>query len=347
MRTRSWIVTAAALLGLPACGPPRQRSLHVLDVGGVVSSLAFAPDGRTLACALRDRIVLVDTETGTRIREVGPVPEQFLVIAFVRDKLLSAGVAGYARLWDVTRGVELDRFMAGAVRGLAVSPEGRWLVTTQGVAGGDTTAEGIDTITIWDLARGRRSPPLTGSPGPADALAVNSEGLVAVGRYRMAIDIFEAQTGKSLRSLRGEGADFQGIKSVAFSPDAPHWLAAGDNAGYITLWDASDGRSVARFRPHLGLFLAPTPSVMATSFALHGLLAEAGSQGAAGLWRFEMPSGHGQAIATFSDHSSWEKFGDTNLRNEIYALAVNRDGSAIATSHRDHSIRMWRGSGLH
>jgi WD40 repeat protein len=346
MRIRSWIAAAAALLGLPACGPPRQRAMHVLDVGGEVQSLAFAPDGRTLACALSDRILLVDAEHGTRIRELGPVPEQFLLIAFVRDRLLSAGVAGYARLWDVTRGVEVDRLVAGAVRGLAVSPEGRWLVTTQGVPGGDTTAKDIDTITIWDLDHGHRSQPLTGSPGPADALAVNSEGLVAVGRYRMAIDIFEAQTGKRLRSMRGEGADFQGIKSVAFSPDAPHWLASGDNAGYITLWDAFDGRSLARFRPRLGLFLAPTPSIVATCFALHGLLGEAGSQGTAGLWRFEMPSGHGQAIATFSDHSSWEKFGDTNLRNEIYALAVNRDGTLVATSHRDHGIRMWRGSGL-
>ncbi len=96
--------------------------------------------------------------------------------------------------------------------------------------------------------------------GVVESLAVSAEGLVAVGRYRMAIDIFEAQTGKCLRSLRGEGADFERIKAVAFSPDAPRWLAAGDSAGYVTVWDAFEGRPLARFRPHLPLFLGPTPS---------------------------------------------------------------------------------------
>ena len=333
MRGRAWIV-ATALLGMVACGPPRQSSMHVLDVGTVVSSLAFAPDGRTLACALSDRILLVDAESGTRIRELGPLPEQHLSLAYSRERLLSAGRDGYARAWDVKRGIEIGGFRIGVVGNLAISPDGRWLVTTPAMDGHDGQVEGAATVTVWDLDRDRHSPPIPGSSYAVQALAVSGEGLVAVSCLELTIDIIEAHGGRRVRSLRQDGSSTEWVSSLAFSPENPHLLAAGDNLQGITLWDVADNRSSNRFFPHLNEFGAPSERIAVMAFAPRGILVAGATGGCSGLWRIrERPTYRHAAIRSLSDSGS----------GGVRALAVNRDGSLIAEAHGDQTIRIWRG----
>jgi WD40 repeat protein len=338
MRISSWIAAAAALLGVVACGPARQRSMHVLDVGAVVYSLAFSPDGRTLACATQGRILLVDAESGTRLRELGPLQKQCLSVAFSRGRLLSAGGDGYARLWDLERGAEVKSVKTGVVCNLAVSPDGRWLATTPAFDGHDCRIEGAATVTIWDLDRGRQSSPIPGSRCAVQALAIGASGLVAVSYRGPRIDIRDVRTGNLLRSLQEEGSDPEPITSLAFGLEAPNLLAAGDNVGGITLWDAIEGRLlVHRFYAACDNFFGPSNPMKAMAFAAHGLFAAAASCKVAETWRFGVRPEQGRrAMARLVDTGP-------DGSQTIEALAVNRDGSLIAMSYNDEKIRIWRG----
>ena len=368
MRGRAWIV-GAALLGAVACGPPRQRSLHLLDVGGYVYSLAFAPDGRTLACALSDRILLIDAETGTRVRELGPLPKEArplagsdtgigepwrppthpLLAAFSRNRLLSAGEDGYARIWDVTRGREVDRFRTGFVGSLAISPDGRWLVTSPALKGYGQGAGASEDLAVWDLDHYRRSTPTGGSPYAVLSLAVSSDGVVAVGRHEEKVDLYDAQTGKLRRTLRGTGARFEGVEAVAFSPDLPHLLAAHDSSCSVALWDVSDARLLALFQTPAGDPLGfVSPHVEALSFGMQGVLVAGDSSGVGGVWRIggrleRVP----RTIAKLSDYSGLKKLNAAGpeVSGSIDSVAVSPDGSLIATAHSAHKVRIWRGPG--
>jgi len=317
--------------------------MHALELGGRVDSLAFAPDGETLACALRDRIVLLNARRGARTLESTQLPEQDLVVAFAGARLLSAGGDGNLRFWDTTRCEEVDRFAAGAVGNLAVSPDGRWLVTTRAVAGGNTGGEEATTITIWDLDRSERTPPLLGTRSRVESLAVSAEGLVAVGRSGRTIDLFDVRTGRLVRVLNDEGHDFGREIGVAFRLDLPCLLAASNSVGVTTVWDAATGRRLARLVPPSNLL--SRGFVRAVAFAGHSLLVEKRSDGTAHLWRLgDPPELRPRALVELADYSDWQALNGPDVRPEAIALAASRDGALIATSHPDRKVRIWRGA---
>lgn len=125
-----------------------------------VRSVAFSPDGKTLAAASKDgKIVLWDAATGKEILYIMAHPGQddagfrgSLCVAFAPDgkTLASASTDKTIRLWDVATAKELGKFQADcALYTIAFAPDGKTLVS-----GGSDTA-----VLIWDLVNPAKPQP--------------------------------------------------------------------------------------------------------------------------------------------------------------------------------------------
>ena len=133
-----------------------------------VSTLAFSPDGKTLAVSGADKTVrLWDAATGKERRVLASHAARVWSVAFSPDgRTLVSGTEGTIRLWDAATGKELRRLrgLGGPITSLVTSPDGRQLATAS-----------ADTLSIFDLATGKRMASLPGG-GPITCLTYSPDG---------------------------------------------------------------------------------------------------------------------------------------------------------------------------
>ncbi|MGW0756932.1 nSTAND1 domain-containing NTPase [Streptomyces sp. NPDC002814] len=124
-------------------------ALHTVHTGRgrTVRTVAFTPDGRTLAVVgigASDEVTLLDAATGRTQRTIRPSGGP-LSLAFSPDghTLATAGLSdGVVKTWDARTGRLQDGFsLSGEVASLAFSPDGRTLAAS--------SARGVQ---LWDLA---------------------------------------------------------------------------------------------------------------------------------------------------------------------------------------------------
>jgi WD40 repeat protein len=112
------------------------------------SSLSFAPDGKAVATAHGATTALrLDPVTGKELVAIGPHPVAVRACTHVPETdLIATGSDGTIRLWDVKTGKVTKELKGGhpaEVYSLAVSPGGKWLIST-----------GPDGTRGWDLSTG-------------------------------------------------------------------------------------------------------------------------------------------------------------------------------------------------
>ena len=119
----------------------------------IIFSLAFSPDGKTLATGESEAVVgLWDVATGQRTQQLGkgPNPDQLdmpvRLLSFTPDgkAVATEGPHFCVKLWDIVTGKEARRLRGhiNSVNSIAVSPDGKTLAT-----GSDD-----GTALVWDLA---------------------------------------------------------------------------------------------------------------------------------------------------------------------------------------------------
>lgn len=141
-------------------------AIDLLEDHGQYASLAFSPDGKSLALPCDENIHLINLATGKEVRRFGGHQVNPATAIFSPDgRTLAAGTFdGSMRIWDVDTGTVLSEFAGhrNTIQTLAFSGDGKQLVS----GGADTTA------LVWDLPGlidDQRVRPVALSPSKLDA----------------------------------------------------------------------------------------------------------------------------------------------------------------------------------
>ncbi len=243
-----------------------------------VNSVAFSPDGKTLAAGDVGEVTLWDVGSAAGPRQLGrpiTVDDSDTVnsVAFSPDgKILAVGDgsgigAGELTLWDVSspagprqlgRPIIVDD--SDSVESVAFSPDGKTL------AGGDDGGE----VTLWYVgsAAGPRQlgrPISAGDSDSVNSVAFSPDGKTlaageGAGGEVMLWDVAAPARPRQLgRPVNVGGSD--DVDSVAFSPDGKTLAdgVKGDDGGEVMLWD------VKPLRPGPASSAGPSTSATATA----------------------------------------------------------------------------------
>ncbi|MCS0639862.1 helix-turn-helix domain-containing protein [Streptomyces sp. LP05-1] len=310
---------------------PTDRSPRpVLTVRGgpAIRSLAFSPDGRTLASTdARGTTMLRHVRAGRQLAEQAMLvprhPVKFdapTAVAFSPDGrfVAAAGPGGAVSLWAATAAgrpppsVTLGDQRRGFFQAVAFSRDSRSIA-----------AAGIGGTSVWHLGRGTGLPdrPTRYLP-PATALAFSPRGntLATGGRDRQ-VRIHDLSGAEPRTAVRLTGPT-DTVLALAFSPDGGTLAGTGVDA-IVRLWDLDTaGMPTRTLNGHTGY-------VNSLGFSPDGRTLATGSEDhTTRLW--ELP---GPALVGHAD--------------SLYAAAFSPDGRTLATGSYDHTVRLWDVAGQH
>jgi WD40 repeat protein len=276
-------------------------------------SLAFAPDGRTLASAGDDHQVrLWDPMTGQQRKVLAGHTSLVTAVAYSRDgkTLASASYDGSVKLWDVANGSLINALPAPEqkLRCLALSPDGNIVA-----AGTRTTQSG--EVRLWDIRTGRALPSLGGHEKTVRGVAFSPDGsLLASASEDGKIRWWYTATWE----LKGQAHDTHPVDCLAFAPDGKT-LVAGNGSGTIRSWEMPSGREKATFRGHLG-------EVFSVAFSLDGrTLSSASYDKTVRLWQAETT----QELMVLDGHIT-----------RVNAVAFAPDCRTLASASHDGAIML-------
>ena len=224
----------ATPVAMSACGTPRRAGAPPPWPKAVPSySVAFSPDGRTLAVGDLARYRPVGHRHRPAHRHPGrgrPVID----VAFSPDgRTLAAGdTGGHVSLWDTATGRRTATLVeVPPIASVAFSPDGRMLAV--GDTGGD--------VSLWDTATGQRTATLA-EGSPVHTVAFSADGrMLAVGDTGGDVSLWDTATGQRTAILAEGGP----IYTVALSSNG-QMLAIGGLNGDVallrqSLWDLTGG----------------------------------------------------------------------------------------------------------
>lgn len=295
-------------------------ALHCRLGAGVVTSLAFSPNGRTLAAGYQnDRLLLWDTRRGVELRPLGgqerhatEIRHGVLSLGFSADgrQLASGGADNTLRVWDAESG-SLTSVVTGhddGVTTVAFAADGKRLIS----GGADCR------MRLWDAASGRSLTPQREPTMPLTGVSLSSDGrILALIQSPDRLALWDTRT---LREQRLPAALNNGQASAAaFSPLGATLAVAG-----------ADGR--------LRICNLTTRAVRVSERELPRRLGRL-------VW-----SRDGDSLASLEpDHAIdlWdankaELLQHMGLQEEAYvSLVFDRQGHRLATASEADAIRLW------
>ena len=331
-----------------------------------VESMAFAPDGKTLASVIADSTVRMwDAETG-QLKNTLEHTARVESVAFSPDgTTLASTDYDMVRMWDAETG-QLKNTLIGhtyPVFSVSFSLDGTTLASTD-----------YDTVRMWDAETGQLKNTLIGH-----TVAVTLDGKIiayadwetvqlwdASAQLKTTLDLEEHENSVSLLG------DQSSVFSVTFSPDGKTIAGAGyDNT--VWLWDAATGQLKNTLIGHTVVF-SPDGTTLAIAdriFALRvwdGIIYTNADYNTVRLWDVATGQlkntliGHtddvdsmvfspdGKTIASASAYDGTVRMWDTETGqlkisldhfNFVFSVAFSPDGKTLASAVGDKAVRMW------
>jgi WD40 repeat protein len=306
-----------------------------------VTSLAFSPDGQTLASGSWDNTVKIwDTATGEERHTLTGEGGWMFAVAFRRDgqTLVSGDRLGNLTLWDATTGARNHLFPPEkfGIWWVGFSPDGLALAAIVGkldetecaLKVWDVTAFRADSaavatgdidrsVRLWDMATGeerRRGPRHESAIG---SIAFNPAGdLVASGDEKGLIKLWEVQTGQERPPLEGHKAK---IKVLVFDPSGKT-LASASRDGTVRLWDMATGQLLRVLKGHSG-------GVTALAFSPDGKTLASGAED--------------HAIKLWDPATGTEKIVPEGHRGAVRSVAFSPFADQLLSGGADGSVLLW------
>lgn len=291
-----------------------------------VNSVAFSPDGHTLATGSADSTVrLWNVTDPARISQApdlkeplshaGPVES----VAFSPDghMLASSSQDKSVRLWNVTdpkSPMALGQPLNGhsdIVLSVAFSPDGRTLVT----------GSNDQSIRFWSLP-----PPVqAGNSMPSKYSAFRPDWhVMATGDWDDTLQLWDISDPSQRKSL---GQPLTNAQWAVFSPDGRKLATGGDYGHTARLWDISNPAQPV-------LLGQPLASVESATFSPdgHTLATTSSTKGNSSvqLWNISDPARPVPWRPPLSGHT-----------NQVLSLAFSPDSHTLATTSRDSTVRLW------
>jgi len=277
--------------------------------GSRILSLAYSPDGQTLAAGGgNDPVRLWNPKTGELLREINEPWVHSLAFTPSGETLIFAGYQKNIRLWSFKLNKEVGRLEGhkAAIKSLAVSAD------TSMIASG--SQDGV--IILWEWNAKRKVADLTGHTDEVTALAFSPDkesNLLASAGSDRNIYIWNVETNKSI--LKFDAGC--GVHSIAFAADGKTLFSAGDDY-LIRRWDVTTGKQIGTYRGHQGIIVS---IIVQGDTLISGAL--------------------DKTIRFWNKKTGEQIKSIPRAQGDSDALAVSNDGLAVATAGLNNTIRIY------